>query len=69
MRLMIIGMLTVLIGSTSAFAQQAKPPKPAATQQGGVCANGYERCVKGGVRMGYSHTEAGAFCTRKCGGR
>jgi hypothetical protein len=58
MRLMIIGMLAVLIGSTSAFAQQQqKPPKSAATQTG--CPNGYDRCVKGGMKMGYSASEAG----------
>ncbi len=59
MRLMIIGILTVLIVGTSAFAQQQqKPPKPAATQTG--CPNGYESCVRGGMRMGYSQTEAGS---------
>jgi hypothetical protein len=67
MRLMIIGILTVLIGGTSAFAQQQKPPKPTATQTG--CPNGYDRCVKGGMKMGYSASEAGGYCTRRCGGR
>jgi hypothetical protein len=67
MRLMIIGMLTVLIGSTGAFAQQQqKPPKPAATQTG--CPSGYDNCVKGGMKMGYSQTEAGGYCSRRCGG-
>jgi hypothetical protein len=69
MRLMIAAILTVLIGSANAFAQQQKAEKPAAIQPGGACANGYERCVKGGIRMGYSATEAGSFCTRRCGGR
>jgi hypothetical protein len=50
-------------------SQQQKRPQPAATQPGGVCANGYDRCVRGGIRMGYSASEAGAFCTRRCGGR
>jgi hypothetical protein len=63
MRLIIIGVLTGLIASTSAFAQQQK------ARPGGVCANGYERCVKGGIRMGYSSTEAAGFCTRRCAGR
>jgi hypothetical protein len=68
MRLMIIGILTVLIVGTSAFAQQQqKPPKSAATQTG--CPNGYDRCVRGGMKMGYSATEAGNYCTRRCGGR
>ena len=57
-----IGMLTALIGSTGAFAQQQqKPPKPAATQTG--CPSGYDNCVKGGMKMGYSQTEAGGYCT------
>ena len=61
-----LGMLTVLIGSTGAFAQQQqKPPKPAATQTG--CPSGYDNCVKGGMKMGYSQTEAGGYCTRRCG--
>jgi hypothetical protein len=65
MHLMIIGMLTVLIGSTGAFAQQQqKPPKPAATQR--MSQRLY--CVKGGMKMGYSQTEAGGYCTRRCGG-
>jgi hypothetical protein len=69
MRLMIIGILTVLIVDSSAFAQQQqKPPKPAATTQTG-CPNGYDRCVKGGMKMGYSASEAGGYCTRRCGGR
>jgi len=55
-------MLTALIGSTGAFAQQQqKPPKPAATQTG--CPSGYDNCVKGGMKMGYSQTEAGGYCT------
>jgi len=40
-------MLTVLIGSTGAFAQQQqKSSKPAATQTG--CPSGYDNCVKCG---------------------
>jgi hypothetical protein len=68
MRLMIIGILTLLIGGTSAFAQQQqKPAKQSAPQTG--CPSGYDNCVRGGMKMGYSQTEAGGYCTRRCGGR
>jgi hypothetical protein len=67
MRLMIVVILAGMIGGTTAFAQQQKPPKSG--QQVTGCPSGYDRCVKGGMRMGYSASEAGGYCTRKCGGR
>jgi hypothetical protein len=67
MRLMGIGILAILIGSTSAFAQQSKSSKAGATQTG--CPSGYDRCIKGGMKMGYTGSEAASYCTRKCAGR
>ena len=64
MKIFLIGILTLFIWSSDVLAQQQ--PARGKTQPGGVCANGYERCVKRGMRMGYSATEAGAFCTRRC---
>jgi hypothetical protein len=65
----VAALFTALV-STSGFAQQQKPPraKPAATQQGGACAKGYERCVLDGIRLGYSAPDAGGYCTRICAG-
>jgi hypothetical protein len=62
--------LFTVVVTTSGFAQQQKPPraKPAATQQGGYCAKGYERCVLDGIKLGYSAPDAGGFCTRQCAG-
>jgi hypothetical protein len=68
MRYLIIGMLTVLISATAAFAQQQPREKPASAQANKPnCPKGYNGCIRGGtLKMGYTQVEAAAFCTRAC---
>jgi hypothetical protein len=71
MRIVFIAALMAVIGSTGAFAQQQKKsraaPQPVSAKQQ-FCPKGYDACVRGGMRMGYSSAEAGGFCTRRCSG-
>jgi hypothetical protein len=56
MRLLIIGVLTVLVGSTGAFAQQQKQ----VAQNGGRCT--IDWCVKRSMSAGWSNGEASYWC-------
>jgi hypothetical protein len=58
MRLLIIGLLTVLIGSTGAFAQPQQKQVP----QGGRCT--HETCVTRSMSAGWSSSDASQWCSK-----
>jgi hypothetical protein len=61
MRLLIIGVLMVLIGSTGAFAQQQKQVAQKASQ-GGRCTS--DACVRGSLKAGWTNAEASGWCSK-----
>lgn len=56
----IIGMLMVFIGTSGAVAQQNGVQK---MKRARACTNTYDSCVAGGVHRGWTSTEAGRYCS------
>ncbi len=64
MKSVFLGVATLLaVAFVPAEAQQ----KPSNVQKpSSSCPNGYEKCVIGGTRQGWSSAEASRYCTRAC---